>query len=224
MTVGNSVLTLQFCVNYGGRAEIADAAAAIAADVAAGKLRADKIDEKVFARYLDEPGIPDVDLFVRSLRRAAHLQLPDLAVGLRRVRLSRHAVPRLRPAPPVAGLRDLREPGSPLRRRRAESGCLGSGTAPVNARDADRLAVRRARGLPRRAQPCRPRTTATTSTQPMTTTRSRRPWATGRGQEMAASQAEHGGEAEQHGAAGPAAERQPGDQQATAEDREQPAR
>ena len=36
MTAGNSVLTLQFCVNYGGRAEIADAAAAIAADVAAG--------------------------------------------------------------------------------------------------------------------------------------------------------------------------------------------
>ncbi|HEX4790507.1 MAG TPA: undecaprenyl diphosphate synthase family protein, partial [Actinospica sp.] len=28
MTEGNSVLTLQFCVNYGGRAEIADAAAA----------------------------------------------------------------------------------------------------------------------------------------------------------------------------------------------------
>ncbi len=66
MSAGNSVLTLQFCVNYGGRAEIADAAAAIAADVAAGKLRADKIDEKVFARYLDEPSIPEVDLFVRS--------------------------------------------------------------------------------------------------------------------------------------------------------------
>jgi len=66
LTAGNSVLTLQFCVNYGGRAEIADAAAAMAADVAAGKLRADRIDEKVFARYLDEPGIPDVDLFIRS--------------------------------------------------------------------------------------------------------------------------------------------------------------
>jgi undecaprenyl diphosphate synthase len=66
MTAGNSVLTLQFCVNYGGRAEIADAAAAIAADVAAGKLRADRVDERVFARYLDEPGIPDVDLFIRS--------------------------------------------------------------------------------------------------------------------------------------------------------------
>ena len=66
MSAGNSVLTLQFCVNYGGRAEIADAAAAIAADVAAGKLRPEKVNEKVFARYLYEPGIPEVDLFVRS--------------------------------------------------------------------------------------------------------------------------------------------------------------
>ncbi len=66
LTEGNSVLTLQFCVNYGGRAEIADAAAAIAADVAAGRLQPGSIDEEVFARYLDEPGIPDVDLFIRS--------------------------------------------------------------------------------------------------------------------------------------------------------------
>ena len=66
LTAGNSVLTLQFCVNYGGRAEIADAAAAIAADAVAGRLRPDKIDEKVLARYLDEPSLPDVDLFIRS--------------------------------------------------------------------------------------------------------------------------------------------------------------
>jgi trans,polycis-polyprenyl diphosphate synthase len=66
MTAENSVLTLQFCVNYGGRAEIADAAGKLAVDVAAGKLRPDKINEKVFARYLDEPDIPDVDLFIRS--------------------------------------------------------------------------------------------------------------------------------------------------------------
>ena len=32
----------------------------------AGKIRPDKVDEKVFARYLDEPSIPEVDLFVRS--------------------------------------------------------------------------------------------------------------------------------------------------------------
>ena len=65
-THGNRTLTLQFCVNYGGRAEIADAAAAIAREVQAGRLDPDKVDEKTIARHLDEPQIPDVDLFVRS--------------------------------------------------------------------------------------------------------------------------------------------------------------
>ncbi|MCU1689097.1 MAG: undecaprenyl diphosphate synthase [Pseudonocardiales bacterium] len=65
-TVGNDRLTLQFCVNYGGRAEIADAARAIAQDVANGTVKADRVNEKLFARYLDEPDLPDVDLFVRS--------------------------------------------------------------------------------------------------------------------------------------------------------------
>jgi undecaprenyl diphosphate synthase len=53
-------------VNYGGRAEIADAAARIAVQAAAGRLDPGKVDERMFARYLDEPDIPDVDLFVRS--------------------------------------------------------------------------------------------------------------------------------------------------------------
>ena len=66
MSRHNAVLTLQFCVNYGGRAEIADAAAAIARDVAAGRLRPDRVDEKTFARYLYQPSMPSVDLFVRS--------------------------------------------------------------------------------------------------------------------------------------------------------------
>jgi len=65
-TRDNNVITLQFCVNYGGRAEIADAAAALGREVAAGRLRPEKIDEKLLARYLDEPDLPDVDLFVRS--------------------------------------------------------------------------------------------------------------------------------------------------------------
>jgi undecaprenyl diphosphate synthase len=66
LTAGNDVLTLTMCVNYGGRAEIADAAAALARDVAAGKLDASKVDPRVFARYLDEPDMPDVDLFLRT--------------------------------------------------------------------------------------------------------------------------------------------------------------
>jgi undecaprenyl diphosphate synthase len=66
LTRDNEVLTLTMCVNYGGRAEIADAAAALARAVRDGRQSPDKIDEKVFARYLDEPEMPDVDLFVRS--------------------------------------------------------------------------------------------------------------------------------------------------------------
>ncbi|CAM5780641.1 isoprenyl transferase [Cellulomonas persica] len=66
LTKDNTVCTLTMCVNYGGRAEIADAAAALARDVQAGRLKPDRISEKVFARYLDEPDLPDVDLFLRS--------------------------------------------------------------------------------------------------------------------------------------------------------------
>jgi undecaprenyl diphosphate synthase len=66
LTRDNDVLTLTMCVNYGGRAEIADAAAAIAREVAAGRLDPDKVDESTVARFLDEPELPDVDLFVRS--------------------------------------------------------------------------------------------------------------------------------------------------------------
>jgi undecaprenyl diphosphate synthase len=62
----NDLITLQFCVNYGGRAEIADAAAALAADVAAGKVNPDKVTEKTLSRYLYCPDIPDVDMVLRS--------------------------------------------------------------------------------------------------------------------------------------------------------------
>ena len=66
LTSANTKLTLTMCVNYGGRAELADAAAAIARDARAGLLDPDRIDERTIQRYLDEPDMPDVDLFVRS--------------------------------------------------------------------------------------------------------------------------------------------------------------
>ncbi|MEY3705163.1 MAG: hypothetical protein RLY29_535 [Actinomycetota bacterium] len=66
MTKKNRVLTLNMCVNYGGRAEIADAAAKIARDVASRKLKPSQVTEKSFAKYLDEPKMSDVDLFLRS--------------------------------------------------------------------------------------------------------------------------------------------------------------
>jgi undecaprenyl diphosphate synthase len=66
LTRYNDVLTLTMCVNYGGRAEVADAARAIAREVAAGRLDPERVDERTVARFLDEPDMPDVDLFVRT--------------------------------------------------------------------------------------------------------------------------------------------------------------
>jgi undecaprenyl diphosphate synthase len=66
MTARNKVLTLNMCVNYGGRAEIADAAQKLAQDIQRKKLKPKQINEKVFAKYLDEPQMRDVDLFLRS--------------------------------------------------------------------------------------------------------------------------------------------------------------
>ena len=66
LTAQNTTCTLTMCVNYGGRAEIADATRRIAEEVAAGRLRPDRVTEKTVQRYLDEPDLPDVDLFLRS--------------------------------------------------------------------------------------------------------------------------------------------------------------
>ena len=66
LTKHNTGLTLYFCVNYGGRAEIAAAVARIAQDAQDGRLKPSSIDERTIGRYLQEPTMPDVDLFVRS--------------------------------------------------------------------------------------------------------------------------------------------------------------
>ncbi len=65
LTEDNTVMTLTMCVNYGGRAEIVDAAREIARRAAAGELDPERISEASFAKYLDEPDMPDVDLFLR---------------------------------------------------------------------------------------------------------------------------------------------------------------
>ncbi|MFV8395044.1 isoprenyl transferase [Corynebacterium hindlerae] len=65
LTKDNTRMTLAMCVNYGGRAEIVDAAREIARRAAAGELRPDDINEKNFGQFLDEPDMPDVDLFLR---------------------------------------------------------------------------------------------------------------------------------------------------------------
>lgn len=66
LTKKNSVLTLNMCVNYGGRAEIVDAATAIAKEVARRKLKPEGITEKLIAQHLYSAKMRDVDLFLRS--------------------------------------------------------------------------------------------------------------------------------------------------------------
>lgn len=65
-TRDNDALNLVLCVNYGGRWEIADAMAAMAADVRAGRLNPARISERTVHKYMYVPEMPDVDLFVRS--------------------------------------------------------------------------------------------------------------------------------------------------------------
>lgn len=62
----NTAMTLTMCVNYGGRVELADAVRRIGAEVQAGRLRPERITERTIGRYLYDPEMPDVDLFVRS--------------------------------------------------------------------------------------------------------------------------------------------------------------
>jgi undecaprenyl diphosphate synthase len=66
LTKRNKKLTLTMCVNYGGRAELVDAMRDIAEDVAAGDLDPARISEKTISKYLYDPQMPDVDLFIRS--------------------------------------------------------------------------------------------------------------------------------------------------------------
>ena len=56
---------VNFCLNYGGRDEIVRAARAFAADVAAGKRRAEELTEDMLSGYLYSADVPDPELIIR---------------------------------------------------------------------------------------------------------------------------------------------------------------
>lgn len=62
VTKNNSRMTLNVAFNYGGRAEIVDAARRLVAD----GVRPEDIDETLFESYLYTAGIPPVDLLIRT--------------------------------------------------------------------------------------------------------------------------------------------------------------
>ncbi|MFF2850358.1 polyprenyl diphosphate synthase [Streptomyces sp. NPDC058001] len=66
LTSHNDVLSLTLCVDYGGRDELTDAARALAAEVAAGTIQPEEIGPADLARHLYTPGLPDIDLLIRT--------------------------------------------------------------------------------------------------------------------------------------------------------------
>jgi len=66
LTAGNTRLQLSIAASYGGRQDIAQAARALAEDVAAGRLHADQIDEAAISARVALNGVPAPDLFIRT--------------------------------------------------------------------------------------------------------------------------------------------------------------
>jgi len=62
----NQGMRLCLAVNYGSRQEIVDACRALAAEVAAGALAPEAIDEDAVARHLYTASMPDPDLLIRT--------------------------------------------------------------------------------------------------------------------------------------------------------------
>lgn len=62
----NTGLRLCLAINYGGRAELADAVRRIAAEVQAGRLDPAAIDERTLDAHLYTAGMPEPDLLIRT--------------------------------------------------------------------------------------------------------------------------------------------------------------
>jgi undecaprenyl diphosphate synthase len=66
LTAGNAGMVLALALNYGGRAEITDAAIRIAQEHKTGSLCLKDIDEQCLSRHLYTAGLADPDLLIRT--------------------------------------------------------------------------------------------------------------------------------------------------------------
>lgn len=66
VTAGNTAMHVVFAFNYGGRAEIADAARSIAEEVASGSLTPSEVDAAAISARLYLPEMPEPELIIRT--------------------------------------------------------------------------------------------------------------------------------------------------------------
>ncbi len=66
LTRDNSKLVLNIALSYSGQWDITQACKAIAFDVEAGTIRAESVNEQLFASYLSTASMPDPDLLIRT--------------------------------------------------------------------------------------------------------------------------------------------------------------
>jgi undecaprenyl diphosphate synthase len=80
-TLNNKTMLLNIAVSYGGRDDITQVVKTLAADVKAGTLEPQDIDESAIAKRLYTAHCPDVDLFVRTggERRLSNFLMWNLA-------------------------------------------------------------------------------------------------------------------------------------------------
>lgn len=65
-TSANDGLSLQVAINYGSRLEITDAVKSIVAEVAAGLVKPENIDEELISQHLYTRELPDPELLIRT--------------------------------------------------------------------------------------------------------------------------------------------------------------
>ena len=66
ISAGNTGMWLNLALNYGGRTELTDAVRSIAAEVAAGRLAPEQVEEQHITNALYSRGIVDPDLLIRT--------------------------------------------------------------------------------------------------------------------------------------------------------------
>ena len=66
LSARNTGMTLCLAINYGGRTELVDAMRRIGADIQAGRVQPDQIDEAMVTRNLYTAGMSDPDLVIRT--------------------------------------------------------------------------------------------------------------------------------------------------------------